>query len=163
MKIRAIFIVSLGLIALILSLFWYEWAHAPILDGQQNSEQMILGLRSPEGQITMVGVEIADEPDERRHGLMGRTFLEPGQGMLFIFDREESLSFWMKNTLIPLDILFFDAKGTFVSRTTMEPCKSDPCPSYPSEGPASYALEVEAGIKDLSIIGSGWTMILPKN
>lgn len=108
-----------------------------------------------------VTVEIADEPAERERGLMHRTELPEDMGMLFIFEREQPLAFWMKNTLIPLDILYFDAGGQWVSSVTMEPCIKDPCRTYPAEGPAQYALEVNKGYVLAHGIGEGWTLNLP--
>ena len=101
-------------------------------------------------------VEIADDPSEQAEGLMGRTELGDDRGMLFIFPDSRPLNFWMKNTLIPLDILFFDAGGEFVSMRTMDPCKIDPCQGYPSDGSAKYALEVEAGFASREGVGEGW-------
>ena len=107
-------------------------------------------------------VEIADDPPEHAEGLMGRTELGEDRGMLFIFPEERALNFWMKNTLIPLDIFFFDADGKFVSMRTMDPCKMDPCQGYPSEGSAKYALEVEAGFAVRERVGEGWRMTVER-
>lgn len=116
-------------------------------------------LRAPDGNSYSFHVEVADDEDERARGLMGRTYLAQNEGMLFIFASENVQTFWMKNTLIPLDVLFFDASGMFVSRTTMPPCQKDPCDSYVSSGPAVTALEINAGVADKLHVGTGWTLM----
>jgi len=90
-------------------------------------------------------VALAGTPELHAQGLMGVTDLGGLDGMLFVFDKEADLTFWMFNTLIPLDIVFFDSQGGFVSSTRMEPCPAKPCPTYPSGAPARYALEMPAG------------------
>jgi uncharacterized protein len=92
-------------------------------------------------------VEVADEPQERARGLMFRDRLAPGHGMLFIHDREEPQAYWMKNTRIPLDILYFDAARRLVAQQReVPPCtRGNACPSYPSGAPALYVLELNAG------------------
>ena len=79
--------------------------------------------------------------------------------MLFIFEKPQILSFWMKSTVIPLDILFFDEGGKLVSTATMEPCAADPCQTYPSAAEAQYALEVPAGFSEQHGIGEGWRVL----
>jgi uncharacterized membrane protein (UPF0127 family) len=106
----------------------------------------------------MVNAEIADEPAEYAQGLMERGSLPEGRGMLFVFNDEVPRSFWMKNTLIPLDIMFFDEKGGFVSSTSMVPCEENPCPLYSSGAPAMYALEVPGGFVQQNQIGKGWQL-----
>jgi len=114
-----------------------------------------LTLSSGKRSITL-WVEIADDPPEHAQGLMGRKELPKDQGMLFIFPESQPLSFWMKNTLIPLDVLFFDARGNFLNVQTMDPCKADPCQGYSSAGSAKYALEVEAGFVAREGVTQGW-------
>ncbi len=92
-------------------------------------------------------VEIADDDAKRARGLMFRDALANGTGMLFIHDREEPQAYWMKNTRIPLDILYFDSALKLVSQQrNVPPCSAgNACPSYPSQRPARYVLELNAG------------------
>lgn len=113
-------------------------------------------LISDTGKSISVQVEVADDDAERTRGLMFKEHLAPKTGMLFVFDAPSPLSFWMRNTLIPLDILYFDGEGRFVSSATMLPCPEGPCPLYPSQGPAKYALEVPMGFIREEQVGPGW-------
>lgn len=92
-------------------------------------------------------VEIADDDAERARGLMFRDVLPPGAGMLFVHEREEPQAYWMKNTRIALDILYFDSQRKLVSQQRdVPPCTlGDRCPPYPSKAPARYVLELNAG------------------
>lgn len=92
-----------------------------------------------------ISVAVADTPDLRRRGLMGVTDLGDLDGMLFRFDGEVTVAFTMRDTLIPLDIAFFDAAGVEVDRLSMVPCRAEPCPTYRAGAPFSSALEVPAG------------------
>ena len=92
-------------------------------------------------------VEIADDDAERAKGLMFRDSMGESQGMLFIHEREEMQAYWMKNTRIPLDILYFDSARRLVSQQRdVPPCTlGDGCPPYPSSAPARFVLELNAG------------------
>ena len=92
-------------------------------------------------------IEIADDDAERARGLMYRDAMDAGRGMLFIHDAEEPQAYWMKNTKIALDILYFDNGRKLVSQQRdVPPCSlGDRCPSYPSNAPARYVLELNAG------------------
>ena len=92
-----------------------------------------------------IEAEIADDDPERERGLMERTALAEDAGMLFGFGRERELSFWMRNTLIPLSIAYIDADGRIVDIEDMEPLDET---SHPSAEPAQYALEVNQGFFD---------------
>jgi uncharacterized membrane protein (UPF0127 family) len=91
-------------------------------------------------------VEVAATPAEQMHGLMDRTSMPADHGMLFVFPSAEPRTFWMKDTLIPLDMLFFDEAHRLVTvHADVPPCKADPCPLYASNAPARYVLELNAG------------------
>lgn len=92
-------------------------------------------------------VELAQNSIERTKGLMFRKSLEQNKGMLFIFAKEEKYSFWMKNTLIPLDIIWInkDSKVVFISENT-QPCKWYCCSSVKPTADAKYVLEVNSGM-----------------
>jgi hypothetical protein len=91
---------------------------------------------------------IADDPSLRRQGLQGVTDLEDLDGMLF-FWRHDGDPFWMKDTLIPLDIVWFNEDGTFKGRDSMVPCTAYPCPTHqPDNLDFRYAIEVPPGTLD---------------
>ncbi len=92
-------------------------------------------------------VEVADTTEKRTLGLMYRRELARDAGMWFVFERQQPLSFWMKNTRIPLDILYFDEQLRLVKvQHQVPPCRRSRCPSYPSGKPARYVLEINGGL-----------------
>jgi uncharacterized membrane protein (UPF0127 family) len=108
------------------------------------------GTPSVPPSVTLHGtrfvVELATDEASREHGLMARTQLAQDRGMLFVFPDTQPRWFWMKDTLIPLDILYFDDGRKLVSmQLDVPPCKADPCATYPSDKPARYVLELSAG------------------
>lgn len=101
---------------------------------------------------------MADTNEQRVQGLMGVEDLDPLFGMLFVFEGASVRSFWMKDTLIPLDIAFFDSNGVFVGKTSMETCLDGDCPRYYSERVARYALEARLG--DLDHLEEGSRLVI---
>ncbi len=91
---------------------------------------------------TALRIEVAETETERAIGLMYRDSMPKDCGMLFIFPQEDLLSFWMKNTYIPLSIAFVDVTGLIIDIQDMEPLSLD---SVISNGFALYALEVNQG------------------
>jgi uncharacterized membrane protein (UPF0127 family) len=113
---------------------------------------VVTGCASAGGSWVELGgqrytVEVAADDAARSRGLMFRDSLPADAGMLFIYERSEPQAFWMKNTRIPLDILYFDEALRLVSQQrNVPPCSAgDRCPSYPSGAPARYVLEINAG------------------
>ena len=118
----------------------------------QNLETQNLFIVTDTNEI-LVKAEIADDPQERSKGLMFRERLDQDSGMFFVFEREDRLSFWMKNTWIPLDMLFIDENFEIVEiKEFVPPCMEDPCPDYPSNKPARYVLEVNGGFVEKNSI-----------
>lgn len=97
-----------------------------------------------DGEVQLA-VKLADTAERREHGLMEVEDLPDGTGMLFVFDTERTGGFWMKNTLVPLDIAYADAGGEIVSILAMEPCVADPCDVYDPGAAYQVALEVPQG------------------
>ena len=101
-------------------------------------------------------LEVVRTPEEQAQGLMFRESLPEKAGMLFPFSDKNVHRFWMKNTMIPLDMVWMDADGKviFVSADT-PPCKGDPCPSYGPDVPAASVLEIAGGKAAKEKIGVG--------
>jgi hypothetical protein len=97
------------------------------------------------GDVTLT-VAAAETTQQRARGLMEVESLPPGMdGMLFDFGGAASASFQMRNTVIPLDIWWFEPGGRLIGVTTMTPCEAEPCESYESPGEIGWALETPAG------------------
>ncbi|MGV8961504.1 MAG: DUF192 domain-containing protein [Stenotrophomonas sp.] len=96
---------------------------------------------------TRYQVELAQDDATRARGLMFRDQMPEDHGMLFIHERQEPQAYWMKNTRIALDILYFDSQRKLVSQQRdVPPCSAgNACPPYPSFKPARYVLELNAG------------------
>jgi len=94
---------------------------------------------------TVVAVELATTQQQWETGLMWRSYLGPHNGMLFIFDEEQYLNYWMKNMKIQLDVIFIAPNMAIVDiKHDFQPCKSEPCEVYTPSKPYVYVLEVNA-------------------
>ena len=87
--------------------------------------------------------ELALTSAQHQRGLMFRR-RAPADGMLFVFERATTGGFWMKNTLVPLTIVFFDSRGKRVRKLSMTPCRKDPCRTYDPGKQYRFALELPA-------------------
>lgn len=105
-------------------------------------------------------LEVADTEETRQLGLMNRKSMPDDHGMLFVFEEEEPLSFWMKNTLIPLDILYINAKGKVVTIDHMKP--KDIQTKHPSKEKAMYAIELNEGMAKKAGVKEGDVLTIPK-
>ena len=93
-------------------------------------------------ELIKIKAEIADDNEERLKGLMSRENLNENEGMLFVFENEDYQTFWMKNTLISLDMIFIDENLKIVDIKNAQPCEEEQCNLYKSSKPAKYVLEV---------------------
>ena len=98
-----------------------------------------------DGTDATLAVEVADDPQERREGLMGIEEVPADQGMAFVWPEPVDSTFWMKDTLVPLSIAFVDESGRVIDVLDMEPCEVDPCPSYGIDEPFVLAIEANLG------------------
>ena len=131
------------------------WACAPTPDpggsaatgaGAPGGGLPVASLRIDTGVGEVVfRVEVAETPEARATGLMGRRSLDPDSGMVFLFPGETESGFWMKDTLIPLSVAFWDRSDRIVAMLDMEPCREDPCPTYRPGVPYVGAVEVNPG------------------
>lgn len=115
---------------------------------------------APDGSTCELCVWLADTGDRRSRGLMFVTDLGPADAMAFRYPQPHSGSFWMKNTLLPLSIVFYSPDGVFMEAFDMAPCTSDPCPSYRTPSGFLVAVEVPQGALDELGLVAGSTLEL---
>ncbi|MGB8952426.1 MAG: DUF192 domain-containing protein [Candidatus Aminicenantales bacterium] len=126
--------------------FWIVFLlNSVLISGSRESfPERFIQIYLPNGKA--ITTELAVTEEERQRGLMFREKIFSDQGMLFVFKEEGFYSFWMKNTWIPLDILWLDKERRIVHiEREVPPCREDPCPSYSSPRAALYVLELESG------------------
>jgi uncharacterized membrane protein (UPF0127 family) len=121
-----------------------------------------IGARVTEadGSICELCLWLAADGEARARGLMGVVDLGGAEGMAFRYDEPRTTAFTMRNTLLPLSIAFFDGEGRFLDAFDMEPCRAEPCPSYPTPTDFRVAVEVPAGGLPSLGMGPGSTLAL---
>lgn len=123
------------------------------------SDETRLIVQSENGDHAFA-VEVVDTPETRAQGLMYRQELADDAGMLFDFREERPVSFWMRNTYIPLDMLFIEADGTILNiHVNARPHETT---SIPSDGPVQFVLEIPGGRSDELGIAAGDTVEHPR-
>ncbi len=113
-------------------------------DSPARAERFPLRITTAQGSAVLQ-VEIADTPGERAEGLMGRASLGADAGMAFLWGEPVEARFWMKDTLIPLQVAFWGADGGIVGLIEMTPCTADPCPTYGPDEAFVAAVEANTG------------------
>ena len=105
---------------------------------------------------TCYKLEVADEDSERTRGLMMRTNMDMDEGMLFVFESESQYSFWMKDTLIPLDMVWLNSEKEIVYiYEDAKPCTADPCQIITPSASALYVIEFNSGVVQESAMAIG--------
>ena len=115
-----------------------------------------------DGENVSVSLRVADEPDERQSGLMHRESLANKSGMVFVYPNPKQVSFWMKNTLIPLDMIFVAPNGTVLNVQHAEPqpnASTGELDTYPSDGRAKYVVELPRGFANRTGVGPGSRLV----
>lgn len=137
------------------------------LSGEESKEQVqgeeseYVDIYNIDGNVIRVNIEVADDEFERESGLSNRRYLGDYDGMLFVFESSGGYPFWMKDMLIPLDVIFIDADGFIVDvRENLKPCNADFCPNVVSNIPFKYALEVNGGFVESNGVVVGNSVIL---
>jgi uncharacterized membrane protein (UPF0127 family) len=141
-----------GIIAavLIALLIVNSYALMEVDDPGDSEEKAIVSFHLGDSEFFNVSCEIANEPEERSQGLMNRKNLPQNEGMLFVYDTPQNMSFWMKNTLIPLDIIFIGENRTVlnIEEAVAEPPETPDgeLTRYRSAEPAMWVVEINGGL-----------------
>jgi uncharacterized membrane protein (UPF0127 family) len=118
-----------------------------------------LTVRTKDGEASL-RVEVAETAEARATGFMGRRSLAEDEGMVFLFDGPTEGPFWMKDTLIPLSIAFWDEDGRILAILDMDPCRADPCPLFSPGVTYVGAVEVNQGWFQRHQVSAGDTVEL---
>lgn len=107
-------------------------------------------------------VEIADTEPHREAGLMNTRSMATDHGEAFTWPQPIQVGFWMKDTLIPLDIVYWDAQGRIVDILSMQPCSADPCPIYYAHAAFTGAVELDPGVVEKAGVQTGDSVALTR-
>lgn len=118
-------------------------------------DTVVVSVTSAEGEVCELCLWLADDDERRRRGLMFVDDLGPADGMAFVYDAPRTTAFTMRNTVLPLTIVFHGADGRHLDAFDMEPCRAEPCPSYPTPEGFTVAIEVEQGRAEEFGLGPG--------
>jgi len=130
------------------------------VQNEEVNKESTVEIYNEDGDSMIVKVDLAQTDDQRRMGLSGRKSLGDYEGMLFVMDEVGTYAFWMKDMLIPLDIIFIDSKFFIVDiKEDEQPCGSGYCPSIYSDVPFLYVLEVNAGFAKANRVVVGNSMV----
>lgn len=116
-----------------------------LLSSSKDSGQMLPISATAEMAGQQISLEVARTPQEQAMGLMYRTSLAPDRGMLFSFNSPQPVSFWMKNTKIPLDMVFLQKGEVKAIEANVPPCTTNPCPSYGPQTLIDQVIELRGG------------------
>jgi uncharacterized protein len=114
----------------------------------QGFDRVAATVTASDGTVCELCLWVAATGDERALGLMYVTDLGGPDGMVFHYDSPTTSAFWMKDTVMPLSIAFFDQRGGYLDAFDMQPCTADPCPTYPTPADFADAIEVPQGMLD---------------
>jgi uncharacterized protein len=136
----------------------YSEGHEEILKVSEQEDYVEINI--PNGLAVRVDVDVAKTDAQRSRGLSGRRYLGDYEGMLFVFQSVVNSPFWMKDMLIPLDIMFIDSQNYIVDiKENQQPCSANYCPPISSKDSFMYVLEVNAGFCEENSIEDGYRVV----
>jgi uncharacterized membrane protein (UPF0127 family) len=126
----------------------------------QGFEQAAATVTAVDGTECLLCLWLAETGEQRALGLMYVTDLGGPDGMIFRYDSPTAAAFWMKNTVMPLSIAFYDQGRAYLDAFDMAPCTADPCPTYPTPANFTDAIEVPQGMLDELGIKPGSVLVV---